>query len=186
MKTTLRELKNIEDFNYNKLISNLDTDNLDIEVTVLQVLDSNGIQDAVYALKTQDYKNYCLFLADVVESVLHLFEEKYPNDQRPRKCIEGIRLWYDGKITDEELDELRKDAYFAARAASAATGATAWTASAAWSAAGYVATGYVAASVVRAVDAASSATRDKKWKEIETILRKYIDKDLLDDNLFVI
>ena len=115
MKTTLRELKEVIS-NYNKLTSNLDTDNLDTEVTILQVLDSNGIKDAVRALKTQDYKDYCLFLANVAESVLHLFEEKYPNDQRPRKCIEGIRLWYAGEISDKELDKLREDVSTAAAA----------------------------------------------------------------------
>jgi hypothetical protein len=33
-----------------------------------------------------------LAVADMAESVLHIFESKYPNDLRPRKAIEAARL----------------------------------------------------------------------------------------------
>ena len=181
MKTTLRELKEIEIFNFNKLTNHLGTDNLDTEVTVLQILEICGIKDAVYALKTQNYKDYCLFLADVAESVLYIFEKEYPDDQRPRKCIEGVRLWYNGKITDEELNELREDAwsaastsaYVAARVADAAWAAYA-TARAAAYAAATVWSAVYAAYAAWSVAAYSADAMDKKWNEIEVILRKYI------------
>ena len=118
MKTTLRELKKIFNLTeWDKLKSNLGNNDLDTQVTILQVLESNGIQDAVKALKTQKYEDYCLFSAEVAESVLHIFEDDYTDDNRPRKCIEGIRLYHAGKITKDELVELRKDV----RAASYAT-----------------------------------------------------------------
>ena len=91
MKTTLRELKNIDYFDFNKLTSNIGTDDLNTEVSILEVLNSNGIIDAVWILKTQKYKDVCLFNADVAESVLHIFEDEYPGDNGPRKAIEGIR-----------------------------------------------------------------------------------------------
>ena len=190
MKTTLRELKEVIS-NYNKLTQNLGTDDLDTEVSILQVLNSNGIQDAVRALKTQKYKDYCLFNADVAESVLHIFEKKHPGDKRPRKCIEGIRLWHAGEISDDELDELKKGATtsytthinYTSALDSAAEAARA-AASAAYSAAAYsVVSAAISASVIYTSE---TIMRDKKWKEIEMILRKYMDKNLLDDDLFVI
>jgi len=117
MKTTLRELKEIDFEGYDKLTSNLKINDPDTEVSILQILKSNGIQDAVYTLQTQEYKNYNLFNADVAESVLHLFEDEYPDDDRPRKGIEGIRLYHAGKITWDMLDGLKKDVYAASSAA---------------------------------------------------------------------
>ena len=37
------------------------------------------------------------------ETVLHLFEEKYPNDGRPRKAIEVARAWAEDKATLDEV-----------------------------------------------------------------------------------
>ncbi len=54
-----------------------------------------------------------MLLANVAESVLYIFEERYPSDKRPRLAIEGIRDWHAGKITSEELARLRADVYAA-------------------------------------------------------------------------
>ena len=199
MKTTLRELSISGAWGeyWNKLTSNIGTDDLNTEVSILQILNSNGISCAIWALRTQKYKDYCLFLADVAESVLHIFENEYPDDKRPRKCIDGIRLWCDGKITDDELDELRKDAYsddyyfttaanFAAASVkngaisydvdsadatySAAITATDEFAEAAKNTAYYA--GDFNAPVYNAYN--SAAVVRKKRKEIEVLLRKYL------------
>ena len=62
-----------------------------------------------------DEKNARLFAADCAEHVLHLFEAKYPQDDRPRKAIEVARQFARGEIGD------------AARAAArAAAGSAAW------------------------------------------------------------
>jgi hypothetical protein len=37
------------------------------------------------------------------ETVLPIFEKKYPNDDRPRKVIETARLWAQGKATMKEV-----------------------------------------------------------------------------------
>ena len=73
MKTTLRELKEYSSVDLKKLIKNLGTDDLNTKVSILEILNLNGIKDAVRALGTQDYKDYCLFIADMAESVLHIF-----------------------------------------------------------------------------------------------------------------
>ena len=57
------------------------------------------------------------FACDCAEHVLHLFEDKYPTDKRPREAIEAKRKWINGEITDEELATARDAAWAAARAA---------------------------------------------------------------------
>jgi len=59
----------------------------------------------------------CLY----AEDCLHIFEEKYPKDKRPRKAIEAKRLWLKGEISDSDL----KEAWASARA-SARTSALTW------------------------------------------------------------
>ena len=179
MKTTLRELnelKKYNSFNLNKLTSNLGTDDLNTEVTILEILNSNGIIDALYALGTQKYKDYCLFNADVAESVLHIFEDEYPDDDRPRKAIEGIRLFHSGKITKGDLNNIDYCVY------------------------SVIDTTYHAAihnSIFSAYNTAREAvdcvvhssdinSRVEKWKEIEVLLRKHLKYNLLDEDLFII
>lgn len=48
-------------------------------------------------------KQLRLFAADCAEHVLHIFEEKFPNDLRPRKAIVAARDYANGKISAEEL-----------------------------------------------------------------------------------
>jgi len=57
------------------------------------------------------------FACDCAEEVLHLYEQKYPDDLRPRQAIEVARRYADGKVTDEDLDAARIAAWDAARAA---------------------------------------------------------------------
>ena len=82
-------------------------------------------------------KDMRLFAADCAEHVLHLFEKKYPKDDRPRKAIEAVRKFAQGEISDEERDAATAAAGDAATAAAgdaawAAAGAAAW--DAAWAA----------------------------------------------------
>jgi hypothetical protein len=39
------------------------------------------------------HEEIVLVTRDIVESWLHFFEEKYPDDQRPREAIEAARAW---------------------------------------------------------------------------------------------
>ena len=69
-----------------------------------------------------------LFAADCAERVLHLFEEKYPEDKRPRKAIRASSDFAYGKISKEELKVLCAAALNAADAAYAAYAAAAYAA----------------------------------------------------------
>lgn len=75
-------------------------------------------------LSTWNETTQRLFAADCAERVLHLYEAKYPSDNRPRRAIEVARLYALGKATAEELRATAASATYAAYAASAATAAS--------------------------------------------------------------
>lgn len=64
-----------------------------------------------------------LYLADCAEHVLPIWEAKYPEDDRVRKCIVAARAFANGEITAEELAKARDAAWDAAWTAA---GAAAW------------------------------------------------------------
>jgi hypothetical protein len=97
------------------------------------------------------------------ELVLPIFEEKYPDDKRPRQAIEAKKKWLGGEISDEELAA----ASYAARNAAWATANDA--ARAAWAAAWAA-----ARAVVR--DTIWAATRNAIDNNIYNKLIKYIKR----------
>jgi hypothetical protein len=60
-----------------------------------------------------DHKTLAIWATDCAEHVLSYFEEKYPNDDRPRKAVEAGRAWVRGEIKMSEA----RTAAFAAHAA---------------------------------------------------------------------
>ena len=130
---------------------------LDTPINVLTILEHNGLEDAIWALRAtlQSSDKVCrLFSADCAESVLHIFEDEQPDDMRPRNTIQAARDFANGLIGIDEL----KDAASAAMAASAANAAwAARGASAAWAAsAASAASAAMAAMAVNAVSAVST------------------------------
>ncbi len=108
MKTTLNEIKKYGPCppSWAKGLKYLNKTKADDEpIELMAIHKVMGIEDAVWCLRTQDYRDYCLFLAEVhEESVLPLFEAKYPVDKRPREAIKAIRDWHNGDITQEQLE----------------------------------------------------------------------------------
>jgi len=120
MKTTLGEIKKhgICADGYKHLCENLGKPIRDeTEVTILEILDINGVKDAFRLLRIIDYKDYCLVLVDVAEAVLPVFEKTFPDDDSLRKAIQAIRDYKVDKITTEELVESSKAVYNAVRVA---------------------------------------------------------------------
>ena len=116
----------------------------DTEINILTILESNGLDDAVWALeatKEESDKTRCLIACDFAESVLHIFESKRPNDDRPRKAIEAARKFANGEISESELIIPRRNSNVAAFAyGDAAAFSAAYAASnASYSAASYAA-----------------------------------------------
>jgi hypothetical protein len=101
----------------------------------------------------QDRRLLALWAADCAEHVLPYFEEKYPNDDRPRKAVETARAWTRGEIRVGEA----RTAALAAHAAARAAGHAAATAHVAGHARG-------AASYAVKASAASAATRESDWQ----------------------
>jgi hypothetical protein len=116
-----------------------------------------------------------VFACDCADHVLHFFEDKYPNDKRPREAIEAGRKFAKGEISAAAWNAAWNAARDAARdAAGDAAGAAAWaaardaagaaagaaTGAAAWAAAGDAAG---AAAWAAARDAAWNAARDAAW-----------------------
>ena len=135
-----------------KLLKSLDKTCADGEPLALEhILDSNGLEDALWALravKGHD-KEIRLFACQCASLVLPIFEKQYPGDDRPRKAIEAAEAFALGQIGKAELAK----AYAAAYAADAA----------------YVA--YAAAYVAYVTAYAARATRASTRTEIEKIFR---------------
>jgi hypothetical protein len=124
----LLEPKNTEK-GWGKLLNHLNKTQSDDEPLELRtILESNGLNDTIWALRAVDGKDkeIRLFAADCAESVLHIYEKQYPNDARPRKAIQAARDYANGVITMEELDAARDAAWDTAWAARAAAYAAAW------------------------------------------------------------
>ena len=106
-------------------------------------------------------KTQRLFAADCAEHVLHVFEEKYPDDDRPRKAIEAARKFAYGKIRKKELS----DAWAAAcvAACGAACYAVYYSAHAAADAA-HGAIYYAAADAAWAAATTKNKEAERKWQ----------------------
>jgi hypothetical protein len=129
------------------------------EIDLLDILDNNGVEDTFWVLRTQEYKDYCLVLADVAEPVLHLYEKRYSWDDQLRGEIKAIRLYQSGGISLGELKTPRKTAYDIAYEA---------TCTAYYNVYAYVNVGDTYTAVIAAED---------QWQKNEDILRKYLSKE---------
>ncbi len=52
-------------------------------------------ESMVELVRKTDHKTLAVWAVDCVERVMPYFEEKYPEDHRPRKAIEALRAWID-------------------------------------------------------------------------------------------
>ena len=71
--------------------------------------------DNARRLDAQGHRSLALWAADCAEHVLSYFEEKYPDDNRPRNAIETGRAWVHGEIAVSEARAAAVAAHAAAR-----------------------------------------------------------------------
>lgn len=110
--------------------------------------------------ETLSEKQLHLLACDFAESVLHFFENEYPDDRRPRQAIEAKRRWVSGEISDSELQTASAAAIDAARATAKVTSAASAAAiDAAWTA-----------------KAAAKAASDTAWTARAAELKKQVEK----------
>jgi len=117
---------------WEKLLSGLGKTKADNEPLHLRdILSINGVQDCIWAFRCFPSEYDCtwrLMAADFAEQVLHIYEDKYPNDNRPRKAIQAARDYANGLISKEDAhaaDSAADAAYAAAFASDAAADAAA-------------------------------------------------------------
>lgn len=134
--TTLTEIKkhNPCSDGYKRLLKYIGTDYpIDQPIDILTILQSNGLDDTTWVLRAAmpeaDRDRISrLFACDCAEAVRPLYEEKYPNDNRPRKAIEVARRYALGQATKDELKEASDAAAAAVGSADAAADAAYWSA----------------------------------------------------------
>lgn len=131
---------------YKTLISSLPKGHGDdAPIALLHILESNGIKDAIWALRATVEKTGKDMAAELAiraaERAQITFDKQYPADSRVRECNEATRAYARGDITRDELLQKRDtaatagdgaatanaaaSAYAAVYAAGAASGATA-------------------------------------------------------------
>lgn len=168
-----------------KLTDEITEEQLNEPISFETILKHNGIKDALWALRTQNYKDYCAFLADVAESTLSLFEIHCPDDKRVRACIVTIRLYSKGNATLEDLNDASSNAadaydYAEAFASSNAADASVYASDAhspeaaiASALAAALAAAYASASDASAADASAAK---EKWVEIKAFFTKFLSQ----------
>ena len=133
-------------------------------------------------LDKQDQRSLALWAADCAEHVLPFFEEKHPQDDRPRKAIGAARAWVRGEIACGAARAAAVAAHAAARAAdegaarAAARAAghaagTAHMAGHARHAAAYAVKAATAAAVPAEAGTASATERDWQCRRLSVNLR---------------
>ena len=118
-----------------------------------------------------DQRSLALWATDCAEHVLACFEEKYPNDSRPRNAVEAGRAWARGEIACGEARAAAVAAHAAARAAD--EGAARAAARAAGHAAGTAhmagharhAAAYAVKAATHAADAAAATAKERDWQD---------------------
>ena len=186
MKTTLNKIKEHYpcENGWKKLLTFLNkTKADDEELSLLTILESNGLNDALWALKTIEghNKEIRLMACDFAESVVYL-----TNDERSVNAIKVARDYANGLATKEELDAASaaaNDAWAASDATWAAWAAASDAAWAAWAAAASAAASDAAmaaantAARAAASDAAMAAASDAETQKQIEIFKKYVNQN---------
>ncbi len=182
MDTTLNKIREHSPCrtSWEKLLASLGKTKADDEpISFKYLLDVLGIIDAVWCLKTITYKEQCLFLADMAESVLPDFE-KYSEDPSPRKCVQAVRDYKHGLIDEASLVAASYAASAAATVSEVANAIyadyVAYANAAAIAAAMAADDEIYADDVAYAVDGTRAGRVGRvpaKWKEIEALFIKY-------------
>jgi hypothetical protein len=143
MKTTFQKIKDCKPCGdgWAQLISYHKPASLDEEISIEGIIKSNDLYDAIWALRAvEDTEALTLLSIDLAESVLPVYEKRFPGDMRVRDCINACKKYIRGEISGKELTEKKKGAAFAAFAANDANDAHA-----------AVHAAFAAADVIRAV-----------------------------------
>jgi hypothetical protein len=88
----------------------------DIRKSVSEILNKPFSERIDHQIFQPDKKALALWAIDCAEHVLPYFEEKYPNDKRPRKALETLKKWIDtGMFKMSVIRKASLDAHSAAK-----------------------------------------------------------------------
>lgn len=154
-----------------KELGGIKTYGRDTQITLLQILDVCGLDDALWAMSAVSEEQYTerdkiarLFACDCAERVLPLFEEKYPEDNRPRVAIKTARRYAMGQATEAERSAAGEAAREAERIAAWGAEVEAWAAERIAAVAAEAAAARSAeAAAAAAAEAAAAAARSAEW-----------------------
>lgn len=157
------------EYGWKKLCKTLGTTDPETEVTLSQILDSNGVQDAFWALRCWDYRKCCLLIADVIDTPAIRNHSCVAVSEMP----DIIRGWHAGMITDDQLSYFgRKAGTEARRVVLAASAALARVEVSAWMAA--LARLYTGEALTAASAAARATVEVKEsWNRNEQLMREF-------------
>ena len=109
----------------------------DTAIPLDKIIESNGLQDTIWTFRAviEPADDLLIeFACRCAEHVLHFYEDKYPDDKRPRKAIEAARVCITDKSPEAAAAWAARDAARAARDAAWAAGDAGDAARAAWAA----------------------------------------------------
>lgn len=146
----------------------------DREVSLLEILDSNGPWDCVWAFRAVDGfdREKRLTGCYMARCVLPLYEKRYPDDKRPRNAVETAERFAKGNATGKELAAAADAAWDAAGAAAWGTARDA--AQAAARAAARAVTGAATRAVAWAAAYAATADRASTYATARDALETYL------------
>ena len=175
MKTTLNEIREHSpcEEGWKKLLKSLSKTKADDEpVSIVQVLDSNGLDDALWCLRAvkgydREIRLYAVWCARQVEHLM--------TDERSKQALVVAERHANGEATDEELAAARAAAWDAARAAAWDDAwAAAW--DAAWDAAWAAAWDAAWDAAWAAARAAARAAQEKELRRLCAQIEKREEK----------
>ena len=173
--TTLKEIRkhNPCPEGWKTLLRGLGTTDLDTKVTLLEILEINGVKDAFWALEIFKFKDYYMLIVNILKSIKHLM-----TDKRSIAVIKGIEDYYTGKISKKEFVKIKEAASEVADTFDVADtfGAATYAAYAA---------SYAAYATITATNGAYTAnfasyadTSNDNWEQNEIILREFLAKEV--------
>ena len=121
--TTLKAIKEHDPCpeGWKKLLKHLGKTKCDDEpLPLVEILKSNGLDDAIWCLRSVDNKSVRLYAVACAREVQHLM-----TDARSLKVLDVAEAYANASATEEELEQARVSAYAAAAAAAAAANAAA-------------------------------------------------------------
>lgn len=109
MKTTLKRIKNskIPIASRIKLYKQVKTTDPGKEISAMElyrIMGMNGIK-FFHFFEVFDFKDYCLFLVDVIDSTTHIYKKTYKTTHI-NKILDMVKKWHSGKANEEELREI--------------------------------------------------------------------------------